>query len=406
MSDFAADCRSLPGVLEESPAKAALGSLARRRDGDLFGALRRAAESSSSGSGTSLGCLVDPTASLPGATPELRAWASWGLIVDEIAKLGSVVEPREQFVLLAAFRLPPIPDGSTSWAANLGDRFGQLAEVRGLFGERKPLSNTPMNKAWAGALEMLAAAVTGQLGHLEGEDWRPYVEIGRKAAEQSPRRLSSDRRSGAGSPFRAPSPGAQPVFVERMLVSVVMRRRLVSRRITERDIVACEDGVDGFDVLASAGRTADLSELPVKAIWACRLSTPRAKPPAPARLRFPKVLRRGDRHHFVSETWDEDAEGWQRRIGVVVDHHGVAPGAFDDHGRPIAGLTVRVNCDPQCLPDACWWYAEETEPGRLRRPPDGDRRLLEVGDGFVEHTFEGPCQPREGYGIVFRWPHE
>ena len=36
---------------------------------------------------------------------------------------------------------------------------------------------------------------------------------------------------------------------------------------------------------------------------------------------------------------------------IDVDHHGVKP----------AGLTIRVNFDEQCLPEACWWYAEQLE---------------------------------------------
>ncbi|MFB9684154.1 hypothetical protein [Amycolatopsis plumensis] len=387
MSDFSPDCRSLPGVLEESPAKAALGSLARRRDGDLIGALCRAAESSSSGSGSSLGCLVDPTASVPRATPEQRAWAIWGLIVDEIAKLGSVVEPREHFVLLAAFRLPPIPDGSTTWAANLGDRFGQLAEVRGLFGERKPLSNTPMNKAWAGALEMLAAAVAGKLGHLEGEDWRPYVEIGRSATAETP--------PGGESPdgCRTPSEGAQPVFVERMIVTVVMHRRTALRRITERDVVARRDGVDGYVVHALTGWTGNVADIPVKALWNCRLIATSGDPGS-AKLRFRRKLRVNEAYSFVSEATDGRLDEERRWISVQVDHHGVARG----------GLTIRVNFQEESLPEACWWYAEQLEVERLHRPPSGSPRLLEVGDGFVQHTFEGCCHPREEYGIAFSWP--
>ncbi|MEU4525288.1 hypothetical protein AB0F52_42025 [Amycolatopsis sp. NPDC024027] len=389
-----------------SVIETALRWLAIRKEGEPLRFLRYALEDPASESALVLGCLVEPTATMPEATPEPRAFAVWGLIAHEISKLGSAEDSRRRNTLMAAFRLPQAPD--TGWKATLDDRFRQLTGLPGVFGDPPPTTTTPMHKAWRRAVGKLADCLAEKLELLgqDGREWQDYAEIGRKAAEQASGRLSSDRRSGAESPFRAPSPGAQPVFVERMLIRVVMRRRLVSRRMTERDIVAREDGVDGFEVLASAGRTADLSELPVKALWACRLSTPRAKSPAPARLRFPKVLRRGDRHHFVSETWDDDPKDWKRRIGVVVDHHGIAPGAFDDHGRPIAGLTVQVNFDPQCLPDACWWYAEQTEPERLRRPPDGDRHLLEVADGFVEHTFEKPCQPREGYGIVFKWPHE
>ncbi len=367
--------------------KAALGSLARRRDGDLLGALRRAAESSSNGSGNALGGLIDPTASLPAATPRLRAWAIWGLVVDEIARLGSVVEPREHFVLLAAFRLPPIPDGSTGWASTLGDRFGQLAEVRGLFGERKPLSNTPMNKAWAGALEMLSAAVAGKLGRLEGEDWLPYVEIGRSATAET---QSGDVLSDG---CRPPSEGAQPVFVERMTVTVVMHRRTALRRITEREVVARQDGVDGYDVHALTGWPGNLADLPVKAVWNCRLV---ASPgdPGLARLRFRRKLRMNEPYSFVSEAVDGHLAEERSWISVKVDHHGVAR----------AGLTIRVNFDEGCLPEACWWYAEQLEVERLRRPPTGSPRLLDVGDGFVAHTFEGCCHPREEYGIAFKWP--
>ncbi|UOX84528.1 hypothetical protein MUY14_22135 [Amycolatopsis sp. FBCC-B4732] len=375
--------------MPDLPEKAALGSLARRRDEDLLGALQRAAESSSSGSATALGCLVGPTASLPSATPESRACALWGLVVDEIGKLGSVVEPREHFVLLAAFRLPPVPDGG--WASTLGERFGQLAEVRGLFGARKPLSNTPMNKAWAGALEMLAVAVAGRLGHLEGADWLPYVEIGRSAAAGT---VPGDR-SPEG--FRAPSEGAQPVFVDRMLVTVLMHRRTALRRITERVVVARKDGVDGYDVHAETGWTGNLAELPVKALWNCRLiAVPGEDPgdPVLARLRFRRKLRLDEPYGFVSEAVDGKLDEERSWISVKVDHHGVAPG----------GLTIRVNFDETCLPQACWWFAEQLEVERLRRPAAGDPRLLDVGDGFVQHTFAGGCQPREEYGIAFRWP--
>jgi hypothetical protein len=386
--------------LGKAPEKAALASLARRKDGDLPGALRRAIESSSSGSGTVLGCLVGPTASLPAATPEARAAAIWGLIVDEIGKLGSVVEPREHFVLLAAFRLPPVPDGSASWASNLGDRFGQLAEVRGLFGDRKPLSNTPMNKAWAGALGMLGAAVSRKLDHLEGEDWLPYVDIGRSVV--------TGTLPGDGSPAgcRLPSEGAQPVFVERMIVTVVMRRRAASHRVTERDIVARQDDLDGYNVHAMIGWSGNLAEIPVRALWNCRLiALPRDDPddPALARLSFRRKLKMNEPYSFVSEAVDENLDGECRWINVDVDHHGVARGKLEN-GKPVAGLTIRVNFDEGCLPEACWWYAEQLEVERLRRPPAGDPRLLDVGDGFVQHTFEGCCHPREKYGIAFRWP--
>jgi hypothetical protein len=386
--------------LGRSPEKAALGLLAKRQDGDLLGTLRRAIESSVNGSPTALACLVDPTASLPGATPEDRALAIWGLIVDRIGRLGSVLEPREHFTLLAAFRLPPVPDGGASWAPTLQERFRRLAKVRGLFGSREPLSDTPMNRAWGSALGTLCDAVARALARLEGEAWSPYVEIGRSAVE------GTMPGTGSAEGFRAPSEGAQPVFVERMVVTVVMKRRTALRRFTKRVIVAREDGLDGYDVHAVTGWSGNLGDIPVKALWNCRLVAPPGEYPGDpvlARLRFRRKLRMNESYSFASEAVDERSHEERHWIGVAIDHHGVAPGKLAN-GEPVAGLTIRVNFDEECLPEACWWYAEQLEVERLRRPPVGDPRLLDVGDGFVQHTFEGHCHPREEYGIAFRWP--
>jgi hypothetical protein len=386
--------------LEKSPEKSALGALARRKDGDLLGTLRRAIESSSSGSATVLGCLVDPTGSLPAATPEERAWAIWGLVVDEIGKLGSVLEPREHFTLLAAFRLPPVPDGAAGWASTLQDRFRQLAKVRGLFRSREPLSDTPMNRAWGSALGTLCAAVARRIAQLDGEAWLPYVAIGRSAA------AGTLPGVGSSESCRAPSEGAQPVFVKRMIVTVVMHRRTASRRFTERLVVAREEGVDGYDVHAVTGWSGSLTEIPVKALWNCRLvAAPGVDPgdPVLARLRFRRKLRIDEPYSFLSEAVDGRSDEERQWIGVTIDHHGVAPGMVEN-GEPVAGLTIRMNFDEECLPEACWWFAEQLEVERLRRPAAGDPRLLDVGDGFVEHTFEGCCHPREEYGVAFRWP--
>lgn len=121
------------------------------------------------------------------------------------------------------------------------------------------------------------------------------------------------------------------------------------------------------------------------------------------RLRFRRRLRLNESYGFASEAVDERSYEERQWIAVAIDHHGVAPGKLEN-GEPVAGLTIRVNFDEECLPEACWWYAEQLEVERLRPPPTGDPRLLDVGDGFVQHTFEGHCHPREEYGIAFRWP--
>lgn len=386
----------------------ALRWLAVRKEGAPLRFLRYAAEDPTSESARSLGCLVEPTMSLPSATPESRAFAVWGLIVDEIGKLGSAGESRRRNTLIAAFRLPPVPAAERGWKATLDDRFRQLIGLAS-FGDPPPTTTTPMHKAWRRAVGKLAMCLMLKFEALQhdGLGWQHYVVIGRMGTKPPARGRPFGERGGFESGYLAPCPEAQPVFVERIVVRVIMHRMTALRRITERDIVACEDGVDAFDALASTGWTIDPAKQPVKGIWACRpvvRRTGRQDDPIAARLRFRKVLRSGDRYSFVSETWDHELEEQRWWINVAVDHHGIAPGLLDEARRPAAGLTIQVTFDERCLPEACWWYAEQIEVERLKRPPAGDPHLLEIGDGFAEHTFTDPCQPRGNYGIAFAWP--
>ncbi len=377
---------SEPAGEAASPAEveAALRWLATRKDGVPLRFLRDAIEKPASEAAAVLQSLVTPTASVPGATAELRAFAVWGLMFDEIGAAG---DARRQTTLGAAFRVPPAP-GGTAWKGTLGDRFGQLMLLPGVFGDPPPTTTAPMHQAWRRALEDLTGRLVEKLVSLEGADWRPYIDIGRAAVEVVNERVAWRAR--------AASRGAQPVFVERMLITAVMHRRTVRRRITERDIVACEDDVDGYDAHALIGWTHDAADIPVTALWACRVVTsPRAHPGAPvlARLRFRRRLRKGERYAFVSEALDGRLDEEREWLNVDIDHHGIAPG----------GLTIQLNFDSKHFPEACWWYAEQLEFERTRKPPDGDPHLLPVGDGFVRHTFVDGCHPREDYGIAFKW---
>jgi hypothetical protein len=365
-------------VAETSSAEveAALRWLAKLKSGDPLQAFGEAIRDPASGAATVLRSLVAPTASL---AADSRAFAVWGLIVDEI---GSTGDARYRHVLMAAFRVPRAPGGA-AWKATLGDRFKQLSVLLDVFGDPPPTTATPMHQAWRWALQALAARLVEKLASLDESGWRLYIDIGRAAAE-------------AGWRARAASRGAQPVFVKRMLVTAIMHRRTVRRRITERDIVACENGVDGYDVHAATGWTHDPEDLPVTAFWACRaIAVPRLNSgdPMSVRLRFRRTLRKGEPYTFVSEALDGRLEEERKWLNVDVDHHGIAPG----------GLTIQLNFDAKHLPEACWWYAEQLEFERTRQPPDGDPHLLPVGDGFVRHTFVDGCHPRENYGMAFRW---
>ncbi|MEU0534612.1 hypothetical protein [Amycolatopsis tolypomycina] len=370
-----------------SPAEVedALRWLATRKDGEPLRFFREAIKEPASEPATVLRALVAPTGSLIAEPAESRVFALWGLIVDEI---GAVGNSRRRYTLMAAFRVPPAP-GGTVWKATLGDRFRQLVLVPGVFGEPPPTTATPMHQAWRRALETLAARLAEKLVLLEGPDWRQYIDLGRAAGDVTDEHVAWRARPA--------SKGAQPMFVERLLITAVMRRRTVWRRLTERHVVACKDGVDGYVVQARNGWHHNPEGLLVTALWACRVVTsPGVRPGVRGvvRLRFRQPLRKGQPYAFVSEALDERLEEKHEWVNVDVDHHGIAPG----------GLTIQLTFDQNCLPEACWWYAEQLEFERRCRPPDGDPHLLPVEDGFVRHTFLDGCHPRESYGIAFKWP--
>ncbi|WP_410599166.1 hypothetical protein [Amycolatopsis sp. lyj-90] len=371
----------------------ALRWLAIRKDGGPLGFLRYAIEDPASESAAALGALVRPTESMTTATPEVRALAVWGLILDEISRIGPTWESTGRDILNAAFRL-----GGVAWEPTLDDRFGQLRNLPGVFEVPPPTTTTPMHHAWRRAVsDKLSPCLARKFEVLarDGEAWRTYVQIARNS-------FSGPPVSGP----RTPSDGIQPVFLERQLVAVEMRHRTAYRRLTVRNLVACENGVDGYTARARTGWAGALASTPVKGIFGCRAETRLgAQPgdPLTVDLRFPKPLREGERHEFISLACDEDLDEERYWINVDVDHHGIAPREMDGEGKVTGGLSVSITFD-DCVPEACWWYAEQSECERQVRPPAGDRRLLEIRRSIVEHTFQGPCRPREEYGIAFHWP--
>ncbi len=366
--------------------EAALRWLAVRKDGGPLRFLHHAIEDPGGESATVLGCLIRPTASMMRATPETRALAVWGLLLDEIGRIGAAIRCD---TLSAAFRL-----GGVEWRSTLDDRFRQLRNLPGGFEVPPPTTTTPMHRTWRRVVsDKLSPVLSGKLAALagDGEAWRPYVEIARAS-------FSEPRASGG----RPSSNDTQPVFVERQLIAVEMRRRTVHRRLTVRNVVACENGVDGYTARALTGWDGDLASIPVKAIFGCRVETWPGEPDV-VDLRFPQPLREGDRHEFISLACDDDLDAERHWVNVEVDHHGIAPRVVDGEGKVTGGLSISVIFD-DCVPEACWWYAEQTDCERVVRPPAGDRHLLEIRRGVVEHTFVEPCRPRGEYGIAFHWP--
>jgi hypothetical protein len=196
----------------------------------------------------------------------------------------------------------------------------------------------------------------------------------------------------------------QHVYVELLVTSVIMKRRAVHRRLTERIVTARANDVDGYFATSVAGWNTHENNVPVRALWGCSVdhtyrSTAKHRPMT--KLTFPRPLQKGERHYFASEAvddWEEDRH-W---INVEIDHHGIAAGRL--HRRvPVSGLVVRIQFDGVEIPEACWWYAKQTEASRRLRPPTGDKHLVPIIGGTAEHLFTQECVTSESYGLALQW---
>jgi hypothetical protein len=385
--------------------------LATRRSSRPFGFLKHAIEEPHGDSASQLEPLVSRTASWGVGTAEARAFAIWGLIVDTIHRIGSTEDSRRRNVLFAAFQLPRRVEIREEWKVTLEGRFDQLKVLARAFGDPPPSTTAPMHKAWRLALtEKLAPMLQIQLDELSAEPgaWQRYVRIG----EETEARIRSEHMSEASggdalAEYRAPSQWAQPVFLDLFVTTVFMKKRSVYRRITERLVTAREDNVEAYIAASLAGGSGDVNGVPVRALWGCHaepLVPSRRGEPALTRLRFPRKLRLGEKHWFSSEAIDENVTEERRWVNVEVDHHGIAPGRLHHDRLPVEGLTIRIRFDEGYLPDACWWYEEQTERERRVKPLAGENRLLPLKGDTVEHTFVHRCHPRGHYGVSLLWP--
>jgi hypothetical protein len=343
--------------------------------------------------GTILAPITDPTGVLQDWTVSERAHALWAVIKDGIAdpKVISPADLRRRHVLLAAFRLPD-EDIDEEWGASLTDRFKQLRSLR-IFGD--VTSTQPMEISWKRGVERLSYHLEERLDELRTpEDWVRYRSI----------EPNGTRLGNVPTIFREPSEGAQKLVVNLFMMTVIMKGRAEARRITERLITSQDDnGLEYYAASAySSGRSLQRTYVPTRALWGCRAE--RAHGHSGTRLWFPRPLRRGEQAHFVSEVVYDDNQdellGWHN---VEIDHYGIEPGELRDGLWPVRGLTIRIKFESDSLPSAVWWYAELNERERYVEPPVGSPRRLDVVCGDVIKTFEKPCQPRESYGVAYRW---
>lgn len=364
-----------------------------RRYGRLVELIEHAIRRPDGRTGTILAPLTESTSVLRDWSVADRAQALWAVIEEAIVhpEIGPPAQSRRRRVLQAAFRIPDEEiDGD--WKSSLTERFKQLQALH-VFAEAT--STQPMEISWKRGVERLAEHLEERLKELQTpEDWVRY-----KLAESNGARLATV--------FRQPSEGAQKLFMNLYIMTVIMRGRAEARRISERLITSRDDeGLRYYTTYAFSspdslrGRTYATTH----ALWGCRAEQVAADGLPVTRLWFPRPLSAGEQVHFLSEAVHEDppdsVRGW---ANVQIDHQGIEPGRLLDGLLPVSGLTIRIRFDGDCLPDAVWWYAEQNEAERYIEPPADSPRRLEVMRGHVTKTFERPCQPREAYGIAYRW---
>jgi hypothetical protein len=374
-------------VLAQSSMEQALRWMATRKHVRPLDLIIHAIDDPLSDSAAQLAPLVAPTMSIPDGTTETRALAVWGLLIHGIHKVGSA-DSRQRSTLHAAFRLPH-PEITEAWRSTLQGRFRQLITLSAIFGDPSPSTTSPMHRAWKRAVdENLAPMLREQVDVLavNGSRWAMYVETARATESMVEQ-------------------GSQPVYLELFITTVIMKGRAIHRRITERLVTARADNVDGYLATAIAGWHGNETHVPVRPLWGCR-AEPQSGERYLTKLVFPRTLHRDERHYFASESIDENLEHEREWVNVEVDHHGIAAGRLLDGCVPVRGLAIRIRFDGTELPEACWWYAEQTERERRIRPPEGDPHLLPVVGNTVEHTFLEKCYPQESYGLSFWWSPE
>jgi hypothetical protein len=355
--------------------------------------------------GTILAPLTTSTAVVADWTPEERAHALWSLIEEGIyqPEVGPTAQSRRRRALQAAFRVPDQDIGE--WGASLTDRFKQLKGLRSPFGEAT--STQPMEIAWKRGVGRLAEYIAGRLTELRTpEDWARYKQL-RKTGYRTGVDNGYRAASKAPSVFRAPSEGAQKLLINLFVLTVVMEGQARVRRISERLITSQDpEGLRWYTSRAfSSGNVVQgRTYAPTQALWGCRAEHVSEDGVPATRLCFPRPLKFGEQAHFVAEvvhdTDPHDPRGWAT---VDVDSYGIEAGELRDGLLPVSGLTIRIKFDDDALPAAAWWYAELTEQERHVEPPADSPRRLAVAGGSVVKTFERPCQPRESYGIAFKW---
>ena len=191
--------------------ESALRHLGARRYGNLVEIIEHAIRRPEGRTGTILRPLTASTSVLREWTPSECARALWRVIEEGIVhpEVGPTAQSRWRRALHAAFRLPDEEVGE-EWGASLTERFKQLRALR-LFSDAT--STQPMEIAWKRGVERLSVHLEERLDELRTpEDWRRYRQV-----------KPADARPKGPTIFRQPSEGAQKLFVDLQILTVIMR---------------------------------------------------------------------------------------------------------------------------------------------------------------------------------------
>lgn len=321
--------------------------------------------------------LLRRTETFDGATPQVRALALWELIQEEIANfpVSDEDDMRELHALQAAFRLP-----AQDYAGSAGDSIPRrlaLAKTAGLFAPRQG-QDMPQT-LWRRAVRKLGYQVENRLEELAHQ---PEVWAGYRRDE-----------------FPPPPHDAQPIVMNRLTATYVMRGRAVHRATTERLVTAQADGVDRYVVRAYSPRPGK-HDVQIEALLNCKPG-PRATfagrgsgETHEVAMYCPKPLKRGEQWFFASQVSHQQGAGEDPVVEIQVTSHGIAAG----------GLTLRVQFDEGFFPTAVWWFADVPEHRQLAKPPSSDPHRLRCSPfGYVEHTFGAACRPLGRYGLGWEW---
>lgn len=347
-----------------------------------------------------------------GWDPGQCAEVFWQLVVDAIKELGE--GSRTCAAVRVAYGLDSHYRPTEDAPKHLENRL-ERGRINGLFPGRKG-AGWP-RQLWTEGVIKLAGIVDKRLAAL-AEDPSIWEEL--RAGSVGVEETEDVEPGFSGNSHVVPTTpdletlveGAREIYVDRMIVTYIMRGRYVARRISEMWIRSLVDEIDNYKVRIYSLIGGHDSVVDVRALLNCQAEPVKVVAASTAfqitecNVKFPKALKKGESFFFATETIHLEADTDDTpMLEVQVTSQGVAAGVATEAGVASRGLTIRLQFDQAAAgPQALWWYANIGDLQRFDCPDDEDPRRLDwTVHGFAEHTFAGPCIPFSRYGVAWQW---